>query len=503
MPHSERIEPFGSRTLALFGVFAVIGVVLRGWPRSALWLDEAQSVAFARLPLQAIPGALREDGAPPAYYLLLHGWMEVFGDGDASVRALSAVISLLALAALGVAANRLAGHEVALVAMVLFATNPIAIRYAAEARMYALVMLEVSAGLVAIQFALERPTVPRLAAASILTAALLYTHYWAMYLVATTLIMFAIAVTVRRGSGNASGRVAIAVLTGVVLWLPWVPTLLFQLQHTGTPWADPAGPMAVLKLFDPIAQQPQLLARFFGAALAAAFAVGLVQRAPRSQKHPTIRSIGVAGLVTVTLAVVGAMISGSAVSTRYTAVAVPMVLLAASAGLLRMPRRALVVGVLTVGGGGLVLAVGEAGTLRTQAGSVVAHLAAEADQGDIVVSCPDQLGPALQRLLHQQGIHDEVVHIVFPPEASPARVDWIDYAERYANARPRAFAADLLDELGPGETAWLVVSETYPPTQSACRRLRAAITDVRPPAWRLIQDDRSLDEHGALWRFDG
>ena len=29
---------------------------------------------------------------------------------------------------------------------------------------------------------------------------------------------------------------------GVVLFLPWVPTLLDQAAHTGTPWAEPARP---------------------------------------------------------------------------------------------------------------------------------------------------------------------------------------------------------------------------------------------------------------------
>ena len=55
-----------------------------------LWLDEALSVNIARLPLGDIPGALRHDGAPPLYYVLLHLWMRVFGTGDGAVRALAA-----------------------------------------------------------------------------------------------------------------------------------------------------------------------------------------------------------------------------------------------------------------------------------------------------------------------------------------------------------------------------------------------------------------------------
>jgi hypothetical protein len=79
---------------------ALVGIILRWWPRSVLWLDEAQSVSFSSLPLAEIPSALREDGAPPAYYALLHLWMRLVGDGDAAVRAFSAVLSTVTIAVL-------------------------------------------------------------------------------------------------------------------------------------------------------------------------------------------------------------------------------------------------------------------------------------------------------------------------------------------------------------------------------------------------------------------
>ena len=44
-------------------------------------------------------GMLGQDGNPPLYYLLLHGWMLVFGDGEAATRALSLLFALLAIPA--------------------------------------------------------------------------------------------------------------------------------------------------------------------------------------------------------------------------------------------------------------------------------------------------------------------------------------------------------------------------------------------------------------------
>ena len=54
--------------------------------RSPLWLDEALSVNIAKLPIGQIPAALRHDGHPPLYYVLLHVWMSVLGSGDVAVR---------------------------------------------------------------------------------------------------------------------------------------------------------------------------------------------------------------------------------------------------------------------------------------------------------------------------------------------------------------------------------------------------------------------------------
>ena len=75
-------------------VVVAVGVALRFLTSSHLWLDEALTVNIARLPLSRIPDALRHDGSPPLYYLLLHGWIAVFGvepeAGDDTRRSLRA-----------------------------------------------------------------------------------------------------------------------------------------------------------------------------------------------------------------------------------------------------------------------------------------------------------------------------------------------------------------------------------------------------------------------------
>ena len=70
-------------------------------------------------------------------------------------------------------------------------------------------------------------------------AATLYTHNWALFLGAAMglawlgLLVLAPAAERRR----AAARRRCSASAGALLYLPWVPTLLFQAAHTGAPWS--------------------------------------------------------------------------------------------------------------------------------------------------------------------------------------------------------------------------------------------------------------------------
>ncbi len=117
--------------------------------------------------------------------MLLHFWMQVFGEGDTAVRALSGVVSLATFPALYFAGRRLGGRYAGWAAVLVFATAPFTFRYATETRMYALVMFLVAWGYLAVVRALERPSLGRCALVTLLVATLLYTHNWSYYLLAT------------------------------------------------------------------------------------------------------------------------------------------------------------------------------------------------------------------------------------------------------------------------------------------------------------------------------
>src|SRR5918997_45198 len=75
--------PLGLTVLVLASVYLRTRLLDVGF-----WIDEGLSVGIADRPLADIPGALRQDGSPPLYYLLLHVWLAVAGSSEEATHAL-------------------------------------------------------------------------------------------------------------------------------------------------------------------------------------------------------------------------------------------------------------------------------------------------------------------------------------------------------------------------------------------------------------------------------
>ena len=78
----------------------VLGTFLRFYHIGvkSLWIDEAFSFRSAQLPLSQIWGAQAlVEPNPPLYYTLLKLWILFFGESEAALRSLSAVIGILTI----------------------------------------------------------------------------------------------------------------------------------------------------------------------------------------------------------------------------------------------------------------------------------------------------------------------------------------------------------------------------------------------------------------------
>jgi hypothetical protein len=226
-------------------VLTAASVALRtGALDAGFWIDEAIAVGIASHEPGEIPALLRQDGSPPLYYLLLHGWMALVGDGEAAARSLSLVFAAAAVPAAWWAGGRWAA--------VIVAVCPFLAYYAQEARMYTLVAVLSLVATAA--FVRQRPVILVVA-----LTLLLYTHTWGVFLFAGIAL-----VSLRRG-----GIAPLAIVA--LLYVPWVPSLVFQALHTAAPWSLPPSALVLVPAALAVAWRPRdelVLAGAAGLALA-------------------------------------------------------------------------------------------------------------------------------------------------------------------------------------------------------------------------------------------
>ena len=498
-------SPGGGRPAVRRGVLVAVGLallagtVLRFLAPSALWLDEAQSVAIARSDLSGIHTGLRQDGAPPLYYLLLHGWTAVFGDGAVAVRALSGVFSVLSLVVAWLLGRELGGRRVATALTLLLASSPFAIRYASETRMYSLVLLLVLLGAAAVTWAVRRPGPWPVLAVGLAGTALLWTHYWAAHLLIATGL---VAVVGLRRHRAAALRVLGGLVLAGVLFLPWLPTLRWQAEHTGTPWADVGGLTSLTTALGGWQGGGTVTAVVLGHVLVVLATLALVTVPAGGavrlglSRSPARWVLLALSLGTLVVAGVASWLTSSAVAARYSSVALPAFLALVAVGIAALPgrrARAAVLAACVVAG--LGLAAQQVDDPRTQAGEVADALA-EAAPGDTVVFCPDQLGPSVSRLAPAD------LDLVAYPDLGPAdRVDWTDYAERNEDADPASVAAELSASAG-SSAIWVVTGRGYAvPSDADCTRLREALAQLRGEPTQVVGRATGIDEDMRLHRF--
>ncbi|HEV7887682.1 MAG TPA: glycosyltransferase family 39 protein [Acidimicrobiales bacterium] len=479
-------------TALLTGLAAAGVVVALVLARSTgLWLDEAQSVAIARQSLSGLLDALRHDGSPPLYYLLLHGWSRLFGTGDTAVRALSGLFAVATVPALMTAARRTLGPRGAFVTGAVAVSAPFFYRYATEARMYSLVFLLVAVGLLLLERAWRAPTAPVLAGLALTSGLFALTHYWGLFLLAPLVGWLA---------WRRRWPLAAALAGGGVLFLPWLPSFVYQSTRTGAPWGPPADPGVYEFSLRGFAGGPGRLGAlgllYFGLALLAVIGRVRGDDVVVDVRGTVVgRRLALTVLVPLTVGMAVSAAAHSAFAVRYAAIVfVPFALLVAYGVDLVRPAHLVRYVLAAVVVFGAWRSVAEVHARRTQARSIAAVLNEQAQAGDVVVFCPDQLGPAITRLLHTPAATS-----AYPTGASGEIVDWVDYKARNKAAHPEAFAQAA--SASTGGAVWYVMANGYRTFSSACARIYDELDRLRPENERVLRARRSAYERGALWRF--
>lgn len=452
------------------------------------WIDEGLSVGLADRPLTEIPGVLRQDGSPPLYYVLLHAWIELTGgSGEARTHALSLLFALLTIPAAFLCARELFEIRTAWAAAALATFNPFITFYAQETRMYALVvLLSLLAGaFFALAFAHRRRAF--LPAFSVAATLLVYTHNWGLFFVAGTVA----AVLVVLGTTPAAERrpllrdALLAFGAIAVLYAPWLPSLLFQAQHTGAPWSERPPLDAILSGLQATLGGP-------GPAILAG-AVGLAGlgalRAESEARRRTVQLIAVAVGAALVLTWTASQVS-PAWANRYFSVFVGPILLLLAPGLVRFGRFGLValgiVLVLWIDGRETQLK-GKSNVYKV---TTTLEERALVDRGDMIVNTHPEHGPVVRYYLGEGFRWANALG----PVADPRYFDWRDALDKLEVTGPKRVMRELAPRLTPGQRLVLFQpiirsSKWGAPWTSLVRR-------------RAAQWERELDHHPLLRRLE-
>jgi hypothetical protein len=296
------------------------------------------------------------------------------------------------------------------------------------------------------------------------------------------------------------------IAAGSLVFAPWLGGFLHQLTHTGTPWGEPATFAAISHAYGQWAGGPTTQGRTLLFLITALAAAGVAGRAVDS-RYVMIdmtglepgRTLFFLATVTLVIAVAAGKVVGNAWADRYTATAfVPFLLVIGLGATVAVdPRlfRGLVVGCALLG---IVAGYGDLSRPRTQAGEAATVLTRLGRPGDVLLVCPDQLGPGLART-----VPSWMQVSVVPTYAAPDRVDWTDYQTRNTTANGVAVADRALAQAGPTHTVFLAGSGSYRTYETLCTQVRGRLQDRRPRADEVMRQRPSAQvwENFTLLRF--
>jgi hypothetical protein len=453
-----RSVPVNRWTMAgLVIALTLVSLALRvGQLRFHYWIDEAISVGIASHPLHELHGLLRQDGSPPLYYLLLHGWMALWGRGEAATHALSLVFALLTVPVACWGGVSLFGRRAGVYCAILAAGLPFLTEYAQETRMYSLLVLLsllVAVGFVHAFVYRRRRYLPLLALS---LSVALYTHNWSLFegiacFVAFVVVAVGTPLPRRRGLWR-DGALAFGAVA--LLYLPWLPTLLYQAQHTGAPWA-------LAPVVWSLSVGGYFLVGGRGAAVALLLGAGsgftaLARARPRESRTETAAiALAILGIGTLLIAWVYAKTT-PAWSGRYLAVIVGPLLLLVALGLAR--ARGLGVAALVLVCCFWILDPKSTSVYAKSNVAAVAYaMRPHTGPSTLVLSTQPEQVPTLAYYLPR------VTRYATPlgPVPDPRVMDWRNALNRYERSSVATVLAPLIRSRSPGQRVLLVVPASF------------------------------------------
>lgn len=318
--------------------------------------------------------------------------------------------------------------------------------------------------------------------------ALIYTHNWGLFMLAGT----AVALLPLLRSRAVTLRDALIGYGAIgLLYLPWLPTVLYQAGHTGAPWSNAPSlgdlPGALASVAGGTGPGVAILL-VGGSGLAAYWTMRRGAAGPASQQSATVTALGIAIIVAIALAFIASQISPGWTLRYFAAVIGPLILLSggvlARAGNLGLVTVALLAGLWLHPPTGAVNG-------KSNVHHVSLLVRGQVLPGDLVVSTQPEQVP-VEAFYFPKGLRWASGMGYWPDTGI---MDWRDALERYRHARVRDTADMFIRSLKPGQ------------------ELVLALPILRTASWnapwthlvkrRTLQWLRALDHDPRLSRIQG
>ena len=244
-----------STILLLLTGILLIGTVLRIYDlgTESLWIDEAISMLWAKQSPSHIMARAALDVHPPLYFVILHYWINLFGDSEFSARLLSAIIGIISIFMIFKVGSLIFGSDVGLLSAFIMATSVFHIWYSQDARAYSLLVLM---SLLSIFFFIQlyrRKSRRDSIGYIVFSCLLIYTHYFGFFIIIAQNIFYCTLFFLTKEK-NDMGIKRWVLLQGLLIisYLPWGGKLIKQLLTIGRGETDTLSWITMPSFYTPI-----------------------------------------------------------------------------------------------------------------------------------------------------------------------------------------------------------------------------------------------------------
>lgn len=187
VPTVARARTFAAADVVGLAVITVLAGALRfaTIDLQSFWIDEATTIGLLEDSFGGMLARLPEtESTPPLYYVVSWVWAAAFGTGDVALRSLSALLGTAAVVMVYDAGTAWHSRRAGLFAALLLATSPLLVWYSQEARAYSLFVFFTAAGLALLARFDARWDALTLSGWAIVSAAMIATHYFGVFVFA-------------------------------------------------------------------------------------------------------------------------------------------------------------------------------------------------------------------------------------------------------------------------------------------------------------------------------